>query len=55
MFCFSAPPNAPQIEFNGTLIPVGKNLTSQDGLKTLVKCIAHNGNPAPLLKFFLGS
>lgn len=48
------PPDTPQIGYNGTSISVGKNLTSQSGQRASVKCISRNGNPAPLLKWFVG-
>ncbi|XP_021944481.1 kin of IRRE-like protein 3 isoform X3 [Folsomia candida] len=48
------PPNAPQIEYNGTQIPTGKNVTAAHGARVAVKCSSRYGNPPALLKWFVG-
>jgi len=54
VFSFLVPPNAPQVEFNGTQVPMGKNLTTQGGTRASAKCISRYGNPPPFLKWFVG-
>ncbi|KAL1517904.1 hypothetical protein ABEB36_001607 [Hypothenemus hampei] len=47
------PPQRPRIEFNGTQILPGHNLTTLHGEVAAIKCVSHYGNPSPILKWFL--
>ncbi|XP_049818433.1 irregular chiasm C-roughest protein isoform X2 [Aethina tumida] len=47
------PPQRPRIEFNGTQVHPGHNLTTLHGEVAVVKCVSHYGNPPPVLKWFL--
>ncbi|XP_060519861.1 irregular chiasm C-roughest protein isoform X2 [Cylas formicarius] len=47
------PPQRPRIEFNGTQILPGHNLTTLHGEVAIIKCVSHYGNPPPILKWFL--
>lgn len=53
-FYFSVPPQRPRIEFNGTQVLPGHNLTTFHGELAVIKCVSHYGNPPPILKWFLG-
>lgn len=53
--CFvSVPPQQPRIEFNGSQVLPGHNLTALHGDIATVKCVARYGNPPALIKWFLG-
>ncbi|XP_063911069.1 hemicentin-1 isoform X2 [Zophobas morio] len=47
------PPQRPRIEYNGTQVLPGHNLTSLHGEVAVIKCVSHYGNPPPVLKWFL--
>ncbi|KAF7265901.1 hypothetical protein GWI33_020647 [Rhynchophorus ferrugineus] len=47
------PPQRPRIEFNGTQVLPGHNLTTLHGEVAVIKCVSHYGNPPPVLKWFL--
>ncbi|ERL89500.1 hypothetical protein D910_06866 [Dendroctonus ponderosae] len=47
------PPQRPRIEFNGTQVLPGHNLTTFHGELAVIKCVSHYGNPPPILKWFL--
>ncbi|KAG5889614.1 hypothetical protein JTB14_002004 [Gonioctena quinquepunctata] len=47
------PPQRPRIEYNGTQVLPGHNLTTLHGEVTVMKCLSHYGNPPPVLKWFL--
>ncbi|KAL3285009.1 hypothetical protein HHI36_019138 [Cryptolaemus montrouzieri] len=53
LFFFSVPPQRPRIEFNGTQVLPGHNLTALHGEVAVIKCVSHYGNPPPVLKWFL--
>ncbi|ODM98937.1 Kin of IRRE-like protein 3 [Orchesella cincta] len=48
------PPNAPQVEYNGTYIPTGRNVTAPNDKRVAVKCTSRYGNPPPYIKWFVG-
>ncbi|XP_015833193.1 irregular chiasm C-roughest protein isoform X3 [Tribolium castaneum] len=47
------PPQRPRIEYNGTQVLPGHNLTALHGEVAVIKCVSHYGNPPPVLKWFL--
>ncbi|XP_074038362.1 kin of IRRE-like protein 1 isoform X2 [Leptinotarsa decemlineata] len=47
------PPQRPRIEYNGTQVLPGHNLTTLHGEVAVIKCVSHYGNPPPVLKWFL--
>ncbi|XP_050311765.1 irregular chiasm C-roughest protein isoform X2 [Anthonomus grandis grandis] len=47
------PPQRPRIEYNGTQVLPGHNLTTTHGEVAVIKCVSHYGNPPPVLKWFL--
>lgn len=47
------PPQRPRIEFNGTQVLPGHNLTTLHGEVAVIKCVSHYGNPPPVLKWFM--
>ncbi|KAJ8922191.1 hypothetical protein NQ315_004126 [Exocentrus adspersus] len=47
------PPQRPRIEYNGTQVLPGHNLTTLHGEVAAIKCVSHYGNPPPILKWFL--
>lgn len=48
------PPQSPRIEYNGSQVLPGHNLTALHGEVAVIKCVSHYGNPPPILKWFLG-
>lgn len=47
-------PQTPRIEYNGSQVLPGHNLTALHGIVAVIKCVSHYGNPPPVLKWFLG-
>ncbi|XP_015602883.1 kin of IRRE-like protein 2 [Cephus cinctus] len=47
-------PQRPQIEYAGTLILPGTNVTARAGEIASLTCTARYGNPSPLIKWYLG-
>ncbi|VEN47342.1 unnamed protein product, partial [Callosobruchus maculatus] len=47
------PPQRPRIEYNGTQVLPGHNLTTLHGEVAVIKCVSHYGNPPPILKWFM--
>ncbi|GLV42586.1 uncharacterized protein CBL_03325 [Carabus blaptoides fortunei] len=47
------PPQQPRIEYNGSQVLPGHNLTSLHGDMATIKCVARYGNPPAVIKWFL--
>ncbi|XP_045463992.1 hemicentin-2 isoform X2 [Harmonia axyridis] len=52
-FVVRVPPQRPRIEFNGSQVLPGHNLTALHGEVVTTICRSHYGNPPPVLKWFL--
>ncbi|XP_037897007.1 irregular chiasm C-roughest protein isoform X2 [Glossina fuscipes] len=47
-------PQRPRLEYEGTHVPPGHNITVDSGSLATAKCVSHYGNPPATLKWFLG-
>ncbi|XP_075148408.1 uncharacterized protein LOC142222260 [Haematobia irritans] len=47
-------PQRPRLEYEGSHVPPGHNITVDSGSLATVKCVSHYGNPPATLKWFLG-
>ncbi|KAI9576892.1 hypothetical protein GQX74_011315 [Glossina fuscipes] len=46
-------PQRPRLEYEGTHVPPGHNITVDSGSLATAKCVSHYGNPPATLKWFL--